>query len=225
MTIMTDKRDSVVCIAAHAKTWDMMKKYCFNAAFRHHRDQFDLCVVVNGGDALEGQTIQDYLAPEYLVLRENTGLDQGAFDAGIKRAQGYDTYILMHYDHHFSDYNWFPYLHDLLHTSEYDVIGNIVTPPTKHLPDDYAIVAEGLGFGHLKPENFPGFLQGCAGFYKKTAIQCLLDHGGLPRGLDNNRNVACICERLQSFIMLHDGLRFGQIPPGYEKYLRHAEHI
>ncbi len=221
---MIRKRDSVICIAAHGNAWDKMKKYCFNSAFRHHRDKFDLCVVLNGGHEQTAQFIQEYLEPEYLVVRENTGLDQGAFDTAIKTARGYETYILMHYDHHFSDYNWFTFLHNRLYELKCDVLGNIVRPSTKHLPIDFDEVAKGLGYGELEPGKFEGFIQGCAGFYKGAVIKFLLDRGGIPHAKEDNRNIACICERLLSFLLLQHGFLLDQIPPGYEQYLYHAEH-
>ena len=46
--------------------------------------------------------------------------------------------------------------------------------------------------------------------------------GGIPYGRSNNRDIAFICERLQSFLLLDGGCSLGQIEPGYELYLKHA---
>ena len=218
------KRSSVVCIAAHAGAWTGMQRFCFSPTMLACRELFDLCMVLNGHDEPMIAAINASVSPELLVVRENTGLDQGAFNAAIQHATGYDTYVLLHYDHWFADPDWFPTLHRLLYDSDCDVIGNLVQPSTFVMPIEYYVVTGVLGYRDLKPELFDGFLQGGAGMYKADAIQCLLDQGGIPFGKANDRPIAAVCERLMSFILMDHGMTLGQIPPGYEKYLRHAEH-
>ncbi len=221
---MGNQRDTVVCIATAADRWDIMEKYCFNQYFRVNRQLFDLCVVFNGSDPGSVRRTLD-LAPEHLVIRENVGMDQAAFDYCIKNIRHYRTYIFIHDDHWFVDGNWFQLLHGLLYSNDVDVIGNVVAPGHVNKPASYDVVADVLGYSALAPHLFPCFLQGQAGIYNRKAIDCLLANGGVPWGKTNTREVASICERIHSFIMLSNGIKVGQIPPGYEKYLRHREHI
>ena len=189
-----------------------------------NRKKFDLCVVFNGHDPNSLQKTL-HLSPEFLVVRENIGMDQAAFDYCVKTIRDYDTYVLIHDDHWFVDDDWFELLNNLLHTNDVDVLGNLVSPGHINQPPNYEIVADVLGYASFKPYQFPCFLQGQAGFYKKRALDCLRANGGVPWGKTNTREVASICERLHSFILLSNGMKFAQIPPGYEKYLRHREHV
>lgn len=221
---MNNRRTTLVCVATAAHRWEIMKNYCFNQYFRNNREFFDLCVVFNGYDADSLRCTLE-LSPEHLVLRENLGMDQAAFDHCIKNIRDYDTYVLLHDDHWFVDDNWFHMLHNALYSNDVDVIGNIVSPGYINKPLNYEVVADVLGYSSLQPHSFPCFLQGLAGFYNRKAIDCLRASGGVPWGKTNTREVASICERIHSFILLSHGMKFAQIPPGYEKYLRHREHV
>lgn len=60
-----------------------MSRHCSNENFRKHRDEFDLCIVFKGVD----QDMLDHvggLNPVYLLIRENKGFDESAFDHAIK---------------------------------------------------------------------------------------------------------------------------------------------
>jgi len=221
---MENRRNTLMCIATAPNRWHIMEKYCFNENFRVNRDKLDLCVVFNGYDVDSMRNTLD-LAPEHLVVRENYGMDQAAFDYCVKTFKDYETYILVHDDHWFVDANWFDYLHQVLYGNDVDVLGNLVTPGWINKPETYDVVADVLGFSHFDPRNFPCFMQGQSGIYKKKAIDCLRANGGVPHGRTNTRDVASICERLHSFILLSNGIKFAQIPPGYEKYMRHREHV
>lgn|GEM_PF-5405811 len=221
---METQRDALVCIATAPHRWEIMENYCFNKHFRMNREHFDLCIVFNGYDADSIRRVLD-LSPEHLIVRENVGMDQAAFDHCIKNIRDYNTYVLLHDDHWFIDSCWFQLLYEALHSNDVDVIGNLVAPGHINKPLNYDIIADVLGYSSFKPHLFPCFLQGQAGFYKKRAIDCLRANGGVPWGKTNTREVASICERLHSFILLSNGMKFAQIPPGYEKYLRHREHV
>ena len=221
---MTDRRKTVVCIATAPNRWEIMAKYCFNDHFRRHRDQFDICLIMNGQDPQAIRNVQE-LSPEYVYERENLGMDQAAFDYALKHLPAYETYVLIHDDHWFVDADWFPKLHGMLHAGEFDVLGNLVAPAHLNKPVNYDAVADTLGFASFDLRAFPCFLQGQAGFYNRRAIDCVLRHGGVPWGRTNTREVASTCERLHSFIMLSNGIKLGQMPPGYELYMRHREHV
>jgi hypothetical protein len=215
-------RKTVVCIAAHGNTLAKMQKYCFNQNFIANRDKFDLCVVFNGAD-VESLDFVKKLGPEYLFVKGNFGLDQSAFDLAVSRTPDYEYYLLMHYDHWFHDSDWFDCLSNALIRGNVDVLGNLVIPSNLHLPSQYHWVAAAFGLETLVPERFNCFLQGGAGLYRHGAVEALKRRGGIRYGRSNNRVIAVVCERMQSFILLEEGCRLGQIEPGYELYLKHAD--
>jgi hypothetical protein len=214
--------NTVLCIAAHSHTMAKMQKYCFNQNYFPNRNKFDLCVVFNDVDSETHEYVKT-LDPEYLFVKRNFGLDQSAFDYAINHTKQYENYYLLHYDHWFTDANWFDRLNQEIEAKGVDVLGNLVRPATLNFPQAYQIVSTAFGLGDLLAEKFDCFLQGGAGLYRASAIEALKSRGGIPYGRSNNREIAFICERLQSFLLLDSGVSFGQIEPGYERYLKHAE--
>ena len=213
--------NTVLCIAAHSNTMIQMQKYCFNNNFFQNRDKFDLCLVFNDVDKQTYEYVKTF-HPEYLFVKKNFGLDQAAFDFAINHIKDYEYYYLLHYDHWFIDPHWFSQLYIQINEMDVDVLGNLVQPATTHIPNGYELVSSAFGLEHLNPKRFDYFLQGGAGLYKHKAIEVLKSSGGIPYCRSNNRGIAFICERLQSFLMLDSGCNFGQISPGYERYLKHA---
>jgi len=215
--------NTVVCIAAHSNTLTHMQKYCFNENFLQNRENFDLCIVFNEVDYKTHEYVKGF-NPEYLFVKQNFGLDQSAFDFAIKNIKDYQYYYLLHYDHWFADHHWFDRLSNEMLKSKVDVLGNLVRPASLHMPKGYDIVSAAFGLEYLKPNRFSYFLQGGAGLYNRRAIEILKGRGGIPYARSNDRNIAFVCERLQSFLMLDGGCTFGQIDPGYETYLKHANY-
>jgi hypothetical protein len=211
-----------MCIAAHRGTMAAMKKYCFNEHFYVNRNKLDLCIVFNEVDE-DTLSFVKTLDPEYVFVKENFGMDPAAFDFAINHTKSYENYLLLHYDHWFIDGGWFDRLTAEIDRVGADVLGNLVLPATSNLSPHYNLVSSAYGLENLIPSKYHAFLQGGAGLYKQRAIETFKRKGGIPYGRNLNREVAFICERLQSFLLLESGCTFAQIEPGYEQYLKHAE--
>ncbi len=217
--------DMVVCIASSDRTWHNLPRYCFNAPFRSNRHRFDLVVGFNGFDP-EAFRFIDTFRPEYLIPRPDTGADVANFDNILKRIPTYETYVLMHDDHWFFDEGWVDRLQDLLeHQPGIDVLGNLVPfdvqGPMKTLFDRLAL---DLGYDELLGKEYPHFLRGLAGIYRGTVVTDLLNQDGIPHIHRPVQLAAQVFERMFSCLLLEQGFRFGQIPPGYEMYLVHRDH-
>jgi hypothetical protein len=213
---------ALVCVVTSQNTWRVLEKYCFNSNFSACRKLFDLAVVFNGYDAAGIQYVTTF-SPEYLLVRPNFGLDLAAFDYAIKNTHLYASYIFLHDDHWFIDDKWFLHLNDLLQTSDADVLGNLMNSRI-NMPLNQKIISNVLGYGKYQLENCPFFIQGLAGIYRQKAIECLLELDGIPHIHNNDREAACVCERIHSFLLLDNGIKIGQIPPGYEQYLKHRHY-
>jgi len=219
------KQDTIILVVTSEATWQNLDTYCLNEHFRQNRDRFDLAIVFNGTDEAALQKIKA-VAPEHLLVRENLGRDPGAFDAALRAlpVHEYEQTLFMHDDHWFDQPDWFDTLHALLEQRpEIDVFGNLVVASV-HAPPNYEGICYSLGYHEYKLANFPYFLQGMAGLFRKNAIDTLKRLGGVPHIHRNVVEVGQVCERLLSFILLNEGHLMAQIPPGYEKYLIHHEH-
>jgi hypothetical protein len=214
------KTKPVVLVVTCDKTWKDLPRFCFNQHFLDNRDAFDLAVVFNGTDSEGIRHVEALAHPEYLLQRPNLGLDLAGFDYGIKNTPRYETYLFMHDDHWFVDSTWPGLFKTLDDDTSIDALGNIVSSKT-FPPPHHKMIANALGYEKYQLDQFPYFLQGLAGFYKRRAVDCMLERGGIPHLLDNHRETTFVFERIHSFILLDSGIKFGQIPPGYEKYLKH----
>jgi hypothetical protein len=208
----------LVCLITCERSWN--NKIAFDQNFLRNRDQFDLAVVFNGNSPEGLAYIESVSKPEYLLQRANLGMDLAGFDYAIKNTPRYETYIFLHDDHWFIDDAW-PSLVDLLYIdASVDVLGNILSSRV-YPPPHHKIISTVLGYEKYQLEKYPHFLQGLAGFYKRKVVDCMLAHGGIPHLLDNHREFTFVAERIHSFILLDNGIKFGQIPPGNEQYLKH----
>ena len=216
-------KETLVGVVTSEKTWHHLDRYCFNDNFIENRPLFDLAVVFNGKDS-EGIKYVNNFLPEYLFVRPNASLDPAAFDFLIKNIPVYERYILLHDDHWFIDKNWFHTINVLMNLhEEVDVRGNLVKSDINK-PLNSLLISSILGCAEYQPENFPYFLQGLAGLFKGKVIEAILKLDGIPHIHNNNKEVAQVCERIFSFILLKEGFIFAQIPPGYEKYLKHRDY-
>ncbi|MCC6398690.1 MAG: hypothetical protein IT282_16870 [Bacteroidetes bacterium] len=218
-------RETIVCVAASECTWKNLRRYCFNAAFRANRHRFDLAVGFNGYDP-EAIRFIDTLTPEYLLTRPNTGHDLANFDNILKRVPAHTRYILMHDDHWFFDEEWFDRLLVLLDGSpEIGVFGNLVPydvqGPFREYYDRLCTVT---GYDDVLGHGYPHFLQGLAGIYRGEVIQEVLACDGIPHLHRSIQAAAQVFERVFSALLLNQGVRFAQIPPGFELFLVHRDH-
>lgn len=218
-------RNTIVCVATSARTWQALGRYCFNAPFRANRHRFDLAVGFNGSDT-EGRRFIDTLTPEYLLLRPNTGHDLANFDNILKNVPLYARYVLLHDDHWFYDEEWFERLTGLLDGApDIGVFGNLVAYDLKgEFKEYHDRLCQLTGYEEVAGRSYPHFVQGLAGIYRGTVIRTMLDDDGIPHLHRGIQPAAQVYERVFSALMLDRGVRFGQIPPGYELYLVHRDH-
>lgn len=218
-------RKTIVCVAASECTWQNLRRYCFNAAFRANRHRFDLAVGFNGYDP-EAIRFIDTLTPEYLLTRPNTGHDLANFDNILKRVPAHTRYILMHDDHWFFDEEWFDRLLVLLDsTPEIGVFGNLVPYDVQgSFREYYDRLCTMTGYDDVLGHGYPHFLQGLAGIYRGEVIQEMLACDGIPHLHRSIQAAAQVFERVFSALLLNQGVRFAQIPPGFELFLVHRDH-
>jgi len=213
-----------VIVATSEKTWQKSKRYLFNKPFFDCRNAFHLTIVCNGYDDRASQFFKQ-LEPEFLFIKPNTGYDLALFDYGIKNIPLAQWYIFLHDDHWFYDSNWLESLLDMAFKQpEIDIFGNLVPAPLGQSPNiDEAFLDWGWPF--IKQANYPFFLQGLAGFHRQQVVSHFLDMGGIP-GFDHDTRFAShVFERLFSYLLLDAGFQFKQLPPGFELWLSHADHI
>jgi hypothetical protein len=222
---VSDRPSTVVCVSTSERTWHALERFCFNSVFRVQRQRFVLAVGFNGHDA-DGLRYLESIHPEHLFVRPNTGHDLANFDNVLKRLPSFDRYILLHDDHWFYDPLWFDVLTELqAGHREIDIWGNLVGHDvTGEFLGYYSTIARALGYDELVDRVFPHFLQGLAGVFSRRAIDIVLAMDGIPHLHRSIQTAAQVCERLFSGLLLDRGLRFGQIPPGYELYLMHRDH-
>jgi len=223
----TSRHTTVVCVATSEATWRNLSKYCFNYAFKSQRPRFDLALVCNGSSDGLHSYIKS-LQPDYYLERANLGFDLAAFDALLKLLpQGrYRDFLLLHDDHWFEDDTWFDSLLQLADAQpDIAVFGNLIDCSEDKLVQHFEIISRVLGYGRYLDEPSPVFTQGVAGLYRSSAIDIWLRHDGIPHIHNNLKNLAEVCERLASFMLYHEGCSFMQIPPGYEAFLRHRDHL
>lgn len=228
MHISSATSTACVIIITSEVTWRHLQSYCFNACFTNNRTKFDLCIAFNGipsGEALATLTAQ---TPEHLIIRPNAGMDPAALDACIKNLPDYEYVIVMHDDHWFSNDTWFEQLYTLMQIDESAAAyGNLVTSCPYNAPEFetfFDIVSTTIGYENYHNSEFPCYLQGMAGIYRKSTIELLLRLDGVPHTHGNNKKVVEVCERMLSYLLLRHGAVLKQIPPGYELYLRHQHH-
>lgn len=218
---------TLVCVVTSEATWPNLARYCFNHSFKINRHKFDLAVVCNGSsrDAL---TYMQGCKPEYLLTRPNLGFDLAGFDFLLRAVpiQQYDRFILLHDDHWFADDDWFASLACLADRHpDIDIFGNLLDCSEDKLVEHFEIVSRILGYGRYLEPMAPVFVQGVAGLFTRRAISIWQEVDGIPHIHNNLKNVAEICERLASFILYDAGYSFMQIPPGFQRYLRHRDQI
>jgi hypothetical protein len=218
-------QETVVCVATSERTWQVLARYCFNAPFIANRHRFDLAIGFNGDDH-EGRRYLDGLTPEYILPRANTGHDLANFDNIIKRIPLYERYILLHDDHWFYDEMWFERL-ESLHESSPDtgVFGNLVKfDLSGDFKEYHDRLCASMGYDEVVGRSYPHFVQGLAGSYKGSVIRTVLEMDGIPHVHRSMQSAAQVFERAFSGLMVNRGIRFGQIPPGFEMYLVHRDH-
>lgn len=220
-------KKTIICVATSEATWTNLSRYCFNHAFKINRHLFDLAVVCNGSSDTFSGYLQS-LKPDFFLKRQNLGFDLAGFDALLRAVpvQHYERFILLHDDHWFADEDWFETLSKLADAHpEIDVFGNLLDCSEDKLVEHFEIVSRILGYGRYLEPMSPVFTQGVAGLFTRRAIDTWRQSDGIPHIHNNLKNVAEICERLASFILYDAGCSFMQIPPGFQRYLRHRDRI
>ena len=208
-------------VATSEKTWHLGEKYLFNEHFLKNRFFFDLAIVCNGFNA-EAEACLSALAPEHLFSRENRGYDIAAFDHVIKKLPFYPHYLFLHEDNWFFDDDWFEKL-DRMQMSDLsvDVFGNLFSHPELSAEGfDQIFAQNNISF---RQSDFPYFLQGYTGWYRGAVIEFFLKIGGIPGHNQSSRLATHVFERFTSYLLMSQGYSFGQIPPGYEQFLMHAD--
>jgi hypothetical protein len=227
MTPLRTKENVIVCVATSEATWPNLMRYGFNHHFKINRARFDLAVVCNG-DSSAFKGFVDALRPEFLLTRLNLGFDLAGFDALLKYipVEKYERFILLHDDHWFDDRDWFDTLLKLSDQNpDIDIFGNLLDCSEDKLVEHFEIVSRILGYGRLLDPMPPVFVQGVAGLFTRKAVEAWQQADGIPHIHNNLKNLAEICERLASFILYKDGCGFMQVPPGFQRYLRHRDSI
>jgi len=217
----------LVCVATSEATWTNLVRYCFNHSFKANRNRFDLAVVCNGVTE-DASTYIKTFKPDYFLSRPNLGFDLAGFDALLRHvpSERYERFILLHDDHWFEDEDWLETLLQLADKNpDIDVFGNLLDCSTDKLVEHFEIVGRILGYGRYLEPMPPVFTQGVAGLFSRRAIEVWRQADGIPHIHNNLKNVAEICERLASFMLYANGCSFMQIPPGFQRYLRHGSHI
>lgn len=208
-------------VATSEKTWHLGKKYLFNDHFMKNRSFFDLAIVCNGFQPVAEACLKA-LNPDYLFFRENRGYDIAALDHAIKKLPCYPHYLFLHEDNWFFNDTWFEKLDRLqMMNLSLDVFGNLVTTPDRTSEGfDQIFAQNNLPF---RQADFPYFLQGYTGWYRGGVIEYFLKIGGIPGYDQSSRYATHVFERLTTYLLIFHGYRFGQIPPGYEQFLMHAD--
>lgn len=217
----------LVCVVTSEATWRNLARFCFNHPFKLSRHRFALAVVCNGASDPSMAYLQTF-KPDYFINRPNYGFDLAGFDALLRQVptDQYDRFILLHDDHWFEDEDWFETLSHLADNNpDVDVFGNLLDCSTDKLVEHFEIVSRILGYGRYLEPMPPVFTQGVAGVFSRRAVEIWRQTDGIPHIHNNLKNVAEICERLASFILYANGCNFMQIPPGFQRYLRHGSHI
>jgi len=216
----------LVCVATSEATWPNLVRYCFNHQFKVNRERFDLAIVCNGSSDDFKAYVQSF-KPDHFLCRLNLGFDLAGFDALLRTVpvEKYERFILLHDDHWFADEAWFDTLMTLAATNQdIDVFGNLLDCSNDKLVEHFEFVSRILGYGRYLEPMPPVFVQGVAGIYSSRAVETWQKADGIPHIHNNLKNVAEVCERLASFILYHAGYSFMQIPPGFQKFLRHSGH-
>lgn len=226
---MTSNRTAktLVCVVTSEATWPNLARYCFNHSFKMNRRAFDLAIVCNGASSDALAYVQSCM-PDHLITRPNLGFDLAGFNALLHTVplHQYDRFILLHDDHWFAEDDWFICLSNLADTHpDIDVFGNLLDCSEDKLVEHFEIVSRILGYGRYLEPMAPVFVQGVAGLFTRRAIDVWLQADGIPHIHNNLKNVAEICERLASFMLYDAGCNFMQIPPGFQRYLRHRDRI
>jgi len=217
--------DTLALVVTSERTWPNLATYCFNENFLRYRPQFDLAVVLNGPNDAALQSIAK-ASPDFVFVRPNYGLDPADFDFLLKRIPlDYEYYCLLHDDHWFHPSDWFLQLRTLAAGHlQVDVFGNLVRSNVQYHPSMDGL-SKLLGYDDgYSPDDVPFFIQGMAGLYRKAAINTLLSLDGIPHLHRNVIPVAWLAERLVTAMLWKRGHSFMQIPPGYERFLRHKNH-
>lgn len=213
--------DLIVCVVTSEKTINNLQKYCFNDNFLINRKYFKLAMVING-KIEELPNIVKEASPDYLWQRPNLGYDLAGFDFVLKKLPLFKYYLLLHDDHWFVDKDWIKRLLELYF--EYPNIGvwGNLFPADKYVPTDYEKFTSLFRLNNYMLDCGKYFLQGLAGFYKGEVIRDLIKYvDGIPHVHFNNREFTSIFERMHSLNITNLGYTIGQIPPGYEQYLKH----
>ncbi|MDD2850972.1 MAG: hypothetical protein PHY09_03615 [Desulfuromonadaceae bacterium] len=225
MTTSCVQEKVIICIATSEATWPNLLRYCFNHHFKANRERFDLAIVCNGSSSAFSGFIES-IRPDYFLGRLNLGFDLAAFDALLKYipVDRYDRYILLHDDHWFDDVDWFDTLLNLSNKNpNIDIFGNLLDCSEGKLVEHFEIASRILGFGRLLDPIPPVFVQGVAGLFTRKAITAWQQADGIPHIHNNLKNMAEVCERLASYVLYDAGCWFMQIPPGFQRYLRHRD--
>jgi hypothetical protein len=221
------RKKTIVCVVTSEATWPNLLRYCFNHHFKAQRERFELAVVCNGSASAFSGFVQA-LKPDYFFVRPNFGFDLAAFDFLLKNVQAdnFQNFIFLHDDHWFDDGDWLDTLFGLTQqNSEIDIFGNLLDCTEGKLVEHFEIASRILGYGRLLDPIPPVFVQGVAGLFTRKAVTAWQQADGIPHIHNNLKNMAEICERLASFILYEAGCRFMQIPPGFQRYLRHRDSI
>lgn len=228
MHISSPSSTACVIVLTSEVTWTHLQRYCFNSCFVKNRAKFDLCIAFNGNPSAEALAILSELTPDHLIIRPNAGMDPAALDVCIKHLPAYEYVITLHDDHWFSDDAWFEQLHTLMQMdASAAAYGNLVTScpyNSSEFEVFFDIVSATIGYENYHNSEFPCYLQGMAGIFRKSTIDLLLSLDGIPHTHGNHKKTVEVCERMLSYLLLRHGAILKQIPPGYERYLRHRNH-
>ena len=218
-------QDTIALIVTSEKTWPKLQTFCLNQAFQAQRARLDLAVVLNGKCEQAVEYLKTF-SPEFLFTRPNYGLDPAGFDHLIKNIPlQYQYYYLLHDDHWFLDPEWFGQMRELAAAHPgVQVFGNLAKSTANYHPT-YDSLSRILGYDGYNPDAIPFFVQGMAGLYRRTAMESLLELDGIPHIHRNAMPVVWLCERLVTTLLFKAGMKFMQIPPGYEQYLKHNFHL
>lgn len=215
---MVDK--IVVCVVSSEKTYNNLDYYCFDSFFLQGRKLVDVALVFNGKPDYIPRSV--YITkPNYIWVRPNLGLDPGGFNFLISNIPQYKYYLLLHDDHHFADGNWAENFYGLVKTNpNIHVWGNLFSTKLDAFKT-IRLFNEFLDY-RTEIDKFTHFIQGYAGLYKNEVIKSLLENNNGITTTDLSDSFICQClERYHSYFLYKNGFIFGQIPPGYEKYLLH----
>lgn len=215
-------KDFIVLIVTSERTWPNLAKYALGPTFQENRQRVHLGIVYNGTDQRGISAVRAFDS-EFFFQRPNYGYEAAGFDFLIKNVPTkYDYFLCLHDDHWFADDAWFWSLRRLLQSTKADVAGNLVRS-TVNVPPLGVESQTVLGYDPFDLNQNGFFLQGIAGIYRRHVIEHVLERDGIPHIHGNNKYVAEWCERFATFVLIRDGFKFRQIPPGFQAYLRHRE--